>query len=130
MERIRDRDHYVLVFVGNRGVGSDDSKIIFTIPVHVMNLNHIFTDVKRDIALAMYIGDSKMWAGYKEVTIKNITTAVASPTLETLSVKSVNLLNSGSIAIGDGVVYRVVVTAQQGWSNFDVELTGVSGKRN
>ena len=95
-----------------------------------MNLDHIFTEVKRDIALVLYIGDSKMWAGYQEVTIKPITTDVASPTLKTLSVASVTLLNTGSISIGDGAVYRVVMTAEQGWSNFDVELTGVSGKRH
>ena len=29
-----------------------------------MNLNNILVDVKRDIAISLYVGDSKMWVGF------------------------------------------------------------------
>ena len=129
MKHTFDLPYHAFISVGNRGIASDDSKIVFNIPVHVMNLDNIFTEVKRDIAIALYIGDSKMWAGYQEVTIKP-TIADVSGSLGTLAVKSATLLNNGAISVGDGVVYRVVMTAQQGWSNFDVELTGDTGTQN
>ena len=115
----------------SRSTSSASSSITFNVPIHVMNLDHILTDVKRDIAMVLYVGDSKMWAGYQEITIKANTISASAQTPNTLSdanFQAATLLNSGNITAGDGAVYRVVMSAPAGWSNFDFVLTGVSGK--
>ena len=120
-----------MISTGNRATTSADSKIIFNIPVHAMNLDSVYVGVKRDIAIALYIGDSKMWAGYQEFVISAADDSVLSPTTNAITIKSVTLLNTGTISVGDGVVFRVVVTVPAGWSSFNnTELVGISGKYN
>ena len=85
-------------------------------------------DIKRDIAISLYIGDSKMWAGFQEFVIKAADDSVLNPDpLNAVTIAEVSLLNSGTIHTGDGVTYRVKVTVPSGWSNFDIELEEVEG---
>ena len=119
-----------LIFIGPRSTTSLDSRIIFNIPVHAMNLNNIFVDVKRDIAISLYVGDSKMWFGFQEFVIKDADDSVLSPTTNDVSIASVALLNSGAISTGDGVTYRIIVTVPSGWSSFNTEVEGTAGKKS
>ena len=89
-----------------------------------MNLPHVYTDVKRDVAISLYIGDSKMWAGYHEFTIKP---AEAVASTNDVTIADVTLLNKLPIRKGDGVTYRIIVTVPVGWSNFDVQIEGGAG---
>ena len=94
-----------------------------------MNRNNIFVDVKRDIAISLYVGDSKMWFGFQEFVIKDADDSVLSPTTNDVSIASVSLLNSGTISTGDGVTYRIIVTVPSGWSSFNTEVEGTAGKK-
>ena len=118
-----------LLFIGTRATTSPDSKIVFNIPVYAMNLNNIFTDVKRDIAISLYVGDSKMWFGFQEFIIKDADDSVLNPTTNDVSIASVSYLNSEPTpAMGDGVTYRVIVTVPSGWSDFNIVVEGTAGK--
>ena len=109
-------------FADSRSTTSEQSKVIFNVPVHVMNLDSVMVDIKRDIAISLYIGDSKMWAGFQEFVIKAADDSVLNPTLNAVTIAEVSLLNTGTINTGDGVTYRIKVTVPSGWSDFDVEL--------
>ena len=115
-----------LYCLGSRSTSDDANKIVVNIPVHAMNLPQVFTEVKRDIAISLYIGDSKMWAGYQEFTIKEA--AASAPTTNDVSITDVRLLNKEPMRKGDGATYRITVTVPVGWSNFDVEIEGDAGK--
>ena len=95
-----------------------------------MNLNNILVDVKRDIAISLYVGDSKMWFGFQEFVIKDADDSVLNPTTNDVSIASVALLNSGAISTGDGVTYRIIVTVPSGWSSFNTEVEGTAGKKS
>ena len=109
-------------FADSRSTTSEQSKVIFNVPVHVMNLDSVMVDIKRDIAISLYIGDSKMWAGFQEFVIKAADDSVLNPTPNPVTIAEVTLLNTGTIHTGDGVTYRIKVTVPSGWSDFDVEL--------
>ena len=116
-----------LYCLGSRSTSDDANKIVVNIPVHAMNLPQVFTEVKRDIAISLYIGDSKMWAGYQEFTIKEA--AASAPTTNDVSITDVRLLNKEPMRKGDGATYRITVTVPVGWSNFDVEIEGDAGEQ-
>ena len=93
-----------------------------------MNLDSVMVDIKRDIAISLYIGDSKMWAGFQEFVIKAADDSVLNPDpLNDVTIAEVSLLNTGTISTGDGVTYSIKVTVPSGWSNFNVELEGTVG---
>ena len=121
--------YFIFILIGKRSTTSADSKIIFNIPIHLMNLNSIRVGVKRDIAISLYIGDTKMWAGFQEFTIQAADADVLNPTPNDITLDSgPTLLNTGSISVGDGAVFRVVVNVPSGWSNFNTELVGATSK--
>ena len=115
-------------FAGTRTTASEQSRVIFNVPVHVMNLESVMVDIKRDIAISLYIGDSKMWAGFQEFVIKAADDSVLNPDpVNPVVIADVSLLNTGTIYTGDGVTYRIKVTVPSGWSNFDIELEEAEG---
>ena len=52
-----------------------------------MNIESVPVGVKRDIGLGIFIGDSKLWAAYHEVTIE--ASDGVQPATETVTIKQV-----------------------------------------
>ena len=92
-----------------------------------MNLDSVLVDIKRDIAISLFVGDSKMWAGFQEFDIKAADASITSPTLNPVTIAEQTLLNTGTIHLGDGVTYQIKVTVPAGWSNFDIWLDEGTG---
>ncbi len=97
--------------------------------MHLMNIDHVTKDLKRDIAFALRVGTSKLWTALHEVTIEDHTapTGATAPTHVSTALHN-NVTTAGQVRAGNSAVFRVEVDITSAWGKFDVAITGDSSK--
>ena len=63
----------------------DENKVKFNVPIHVMDLPSVPTDVKREIGFGIFIGDTKLGIMFHELTIEKDAVTKGAP--EALTIK-------------------------------------------
>ena len=63
----------------------DENKVKFNVPIHVMDLPSVPTEVKREIGFGIFIGDTKLGIMFHELTIEKDAVTKGAP--EALTIK-------------------------------------------
>ena len=93
---------FQLKFLAQRDVNDVSNKIVFSVPIHVMNIDSLPSNVKREIAFSLTVGDTKLWTGMHDVTILP---AEAPNVLQTVNIDTV--INYPLIASPDSAFHSL-----------------------